>query len=49
MYRHSVGTIWRRALRRVDRRKKAYFATRGAAEYALLTMAVRLSNLLAVL
>jgi hypothetical protein len=38
------GTLWRRALRRVDRRSAAFLPTPGPRTETLLREAVRLSN-----
>lgn len=47
MYRHAPGTIYRRALARVDRRAAEFRATRCPHCYAALIEAARLSNALA--
>jgi hypothetical protein len=40
----APGTVWRRALRRVDRRRAAYLASRADRDALLLAQAVRLAN-----
>lgn len=44
MYRHAPGTIWRRALKRADRRRDAYLASKATPDAIAHAQAVRLSN-----